>query len=124
MSIQQKIEAARVRVESAPKPLTGDLKIVKLNLIARGVSAKKYGMNMGNSVYAFKVVIDPKDGPVLLFGTFEGGYTEALSSLKFGQYTRKEWNSTFRDLWSRAKTSLLEFIPCQDGSVFFYVYGD
>lgn len=115
------IQAAQQRVDAADAFNLKDLKPISTAPLYKGAVAKKYGVNVGNSVYAFRVKLKHEDKPVTIFGIFEGGHPG--DDGKFGQLTRSEWNSTFRDLWSRSRPSyIMEFLACQDGTVFFYVY--
>jgi hypothetical protein len=131
---KQLIQAARQRVDSAPgasnkksptplEKITEYLKVVNLKTLSRGLSSSRFGAEMGKSVYAFRVNMG--DGTIYtILGSFQGGITSSAGkkSPPYGQYTRSEWNDTFRDLWGRATSNLLEFMPCEDGMVFFYVY--
>jgi hypothetical protein len=121
------LQAAKQRVEAAPKepkaPWHNDLRVISLKTLSKGSAARKYGENKGRDIYAFKVKME--QGTELVFGSFEGGNKSSAGRAvpPFGQYTKSEWNATFRDLWSSAKSDVLEFMPCEDGTVFFYVYG-
>lgn len=91
--------------------------------LAKGRSSKKLGSPVGEQGFVkYRVKANGEEATIV--GLHEGGNPPSSKrEAPFGQFTRSEWNSTFRKLWSYAgPDSVMEFQPCADGTVFFYVY--
>lgn len=109
MSMQEKIEAAKQRIEAA-SPVT-------FRQITKGENANKNARN-DDGHFNFQVKAGGQQGEIK--GFYSAMTQNSKSEAPFAQYTKAEWNAAFNPLW--AQNRYIEFVVCEDGSVFFYVW--